>query len=229
MKYYKIVCLIFCFLLAIGCKKKNNDSDIFHTSFQAIINNVSISFTDLGTHYWSCAASQNPNLNETDTSLFGFELSLCQYYKPDSVYRNSILIIFMNHIPDDSLDNTNQPPDLFEHTFRYLLKTGNYPYTFNPFKKSGIIVCWYDNKGLEWVSGQVNQSAIPPGPPDYSHNSFTVVYSQSVPPYPSSYTWGQEVHINFNCQVYNGYGDSLRIANAQLKGIYSYKKWNAGI
>jgi hypothetical protein len=44
MKYYKIVCLIFCFLLAIGCKKKNNDSDIFHTSFQAIINNVSISF-----------------------------------------------------------------------------------------------------------------------------------------------------------------------------------------
>jgi hypothetical protein len=229
MKYYKMACFSFCLLAVIGCKKKNDASDSFNTSFRAIVNNVSTTFTDLGNHYWSCAAYQDPHIRGTDTSLFSFELSLCENYKYDSIYCNSIFVNFLNLIPNDSLDSTDQTHDLFEHTFRQLLRVGDFPYTFNPYKKSGIVVCWYDHKGVEWVSGQVIESPFPPFPPDYSHNSFKVIYSQPVPPIPSSYTWGQEVVITFNCRVYNCYGDSLSIVNAQLSGIYSYKKRNSNL
>ena len=226
MKINKIVCFIFCLLFILGCKKKNNESNSFHASFQAVINNVTTSFTESSTHYWSFAASATPNINGTDSSLFRFELSLCQYYKQDSIYHNSIFVDFINHIPNDSLDLTNQYPDLFEHTFRHLLRTGNYPYTFDSFIKSGIIVSWFDNKGVKWVSGKVKEenNAFPPTPPDYSHNNFTIAYSQSVAPEPSFYNWGQEVAMTFSCWVYNYYGDSLQIENAHLNGIYSYKK-----
>jgi len=225
-KYNKIVCFIFCLLFVFGCKKKNDESYSFHASFQAVINNVATSCTESSAYYWSSAAVLIANINGTDSSLFRFDLSLCQYYKQDSIYHNSIFVDFINHIPNDSLDLTNQYPDLFEHTFRYLLRTGNYPYTFDSFIKSGIIVTWFDNKGLKWVSGKVHEenNGFPPTPPDYSHNNFTIVYSQPVAPSPSFLSWGQEVHITFSCWVYNYYGDSLSIENAHFNCIYSYKK-----
>src|SRR5208283_5283927 len=126
MKYYKMACFSFCLLAVIGCKKKNDASDSFNTSFRAIVNNVSTTFTDLGNHYWSCAAYQDPHIRGTDTSLFSFELSLCENYKYDSIYCNSIFVNFLNLIPNDSLDSTDQTHDLFEHTFRQLLRVGDF-------------------------------------------------------------------------------------------------------
>jgi hypothetical protein len=226
IKYYKIACFLFCLLFVIGCKKKNDESSSFHASFQAVINNVETSINESGTNYWSSTGGSSANINGSDSSLFQFEMSLWQYYKSDSIFHNSIFIDFINHLPNDSLDHTNHYPDLFEHTFRYLLRIGSYPYTYDSYLKSGIIVSWFDNQGLNWVSGKVRgeNNGFPSFQPDYSRNNFSITYTQPVAPYPSFYSWGQEVVIKFSCWVYNYYGDSLRIENAELHGIYSYRK-----
>jgi hypothetical protein len=221
----KIIKLIF-ILLVIACKKENDSSDSFHPTFNALINNVSVSLSESNNTFWNCGSLSDPQLNGSDSSLFQFELSLFQYYKPDSIYHNSVFIYFINHIPKDSLDPLNKPPDLFESMFRNLLKVNDYPYTFDSYKKGGVIVTWYDNKGVLWVSGKnrIENNAFPATLPDYSENTFIIDYSRAVLPPFSFYTWSQEVHLKFTCKLYNYFGDSLLLENGMLNGIYSYIK-----
>jgi hypothetical protein len=225
-KRYKIVCLFFCFLVFIGCKKKHDTPEPFRASFQAVINNVYTTAAESSDCYWGSSAGRSVNINGTASSLFRFELSLCRYYKQDTIYHNSIFVDFINHIPNDSLDETTGYPDLFESTFRHLLSTGNFSYTFDSYLKSGIIVSWYDDKGLDWVSGRIHEenNGYPLFPPDYTNSNFSIIYSLPAVPTNGFFTWSQEIHLKFSCWVYNYYGDSIRIENASLNGIYSYKK-----
>ena len=236
IKFNTIYAVIIGILLFSGCKKDTNDTTTtpFRATFQAVVNNIAVSYAETTSpagptdHYWSCAGVSDPEINYSDSSLFMFEMCLCQYYKNniDSVYHNSIFIDIIHHISNNSLDRSGQYPDLYENIFRNFLETGIYPYTFNSSLVKGINVIWYDDKGVQWVSGHIynGETAFPAFPPDYSRNNFSIVYSQPCVPLVSFYTWAQEVHMTFGCWVYNYYGDSLRIENARLQGIYSYRK-----
>ena len=212
-------------MLLIGCKKHNDESSSFLSSFQGVINNVPISFAETNSHHAGWAVTSSQILNNPDSTYFDFEASLWQYYKSDSIYQNSIFIAFIYHIPNDSLYFTNTHPCFYEHTFRQLFRIGDFEYTYESFSKSGIIVTWYDDKGLQWVSGKIQgeNNGFPPTHPDYSHNNFKIVYSKPVVPVYGFTTWGQEVHMTFGCWVYNYYGDSLHIENAKFNVNYYYK------
>ena len=208
----------------IGCKKNSEEPIPFRASFQATINKVQFSFEQSDIYRLAGGASFMDNINGTDSAGLSVESGLFKVqYESDWIIQNSIFIYFIEHIPEDSLNSPPYMIPLPERIFRRVFSIGNYEYTYLPSVKKGVIVTWYDSEGNKWATGKDNSwDSIPPAQPDYSNNNFSVVYSNPMMVQPSTYNYEQEVHMIFNCWVYNKKGDSLHMENAKLNTIYRY-------
>jgi len=224
MKSYIKLAVIFLICLVIGCKKNKEEAKPFRASFQAAIEKVQFSCDQSADYRLASGVSFMNNINGTDSAALAIESGLFKVrYVQDTIIQSSIYVFFIEHIPEDSL---NSPPSVVpvpERIFRRIFIVGDYKFTYIPSVKGGVIVTWYDSEGNKWVTGKDNSwDTIPPAQPDYSHNNFSVVYSNPVTVQPGTYNYQQEVHMIFNCWVYNKEGDSLHIENAKFNTVYSY-------
>jgi len=218
------IAFVILFCLLFGCKKHNDEPLPFRASFQGTINNVQFYFEQSDIYRWDGGVSFMENINGTDSAVLSVESGLVKIqYEPVWIIQNSIFVYFIEFIPQDSL---NDPPYLIpvpERIFRRVFSIDDYQYSFIPSLKEGVIVNWYDSEGNKWATGRDNSwDSIPPAQPDYSNNSFSIVYSKPMTIQPGTYYYQQEVHLIFNCWVYNNKGDSLYIENAKLNTIYRY-------
>ncbi|GEM_PF-6514002 len=209
--------------LAWGCTKHRETNSPFIASFTATINKAAFSCVQSAGYRLTGGVSFMDHLNGTDSAGLSLESSLLKTrFVPDTSRQNTVAVFVISHIPDDSLSPGAVVP-VPEHTFRRILSVGKYGYTYMPSVKGGIIVAWYDANGKKWATGIDDQADTIPGRlPDYTRNYFTVTFSQSVTVVPGTYIYRQEVHMTFNCWVYDGGGDSLHIENAKFNTIFSY-------
>ena len=208
----------------IGCKKNNEEPKPFRASFQAAMNKVQFSCEQSDDYRLAGGGSFMNNINGTDSAGFAVESGLFKVrYVPDTILQNSIYVFFTEHIPEDSLNSPPSVDPVPERIFRRMFSVGDYNYTYIPSVKGGVIVTWYDSEGNKWATGRDNSwDTIPPAHPAYSHNNFSVVYSNPVTVQPGTYNYRQEVHMIFDCWVYNKKGDSLHIENAQFNTLFTY-------
>lgn len=219
----KSILLILIFLSG-ACKKSDEEATPFRASFTATINNVQFSFAQSDDYRLAGGAGIAFNIIGTDTADFVIQSGLINVcYAPDTIIKNSIYVLFVQHIPMDSLTPPPAVIPLPERIFRRVFTVGNYNYTYLPLEKGGVMATWYDGQGNRWASGRdVSWEMIPPFRPDYSSNTFSIVYSKPLSFQAGINNYQQEVHLVFNCWVYNSKGDSLHIENATLKTIYTY-------
>ncbi len=210
--------------LVIGCKKNNEEVKPFLASFQATINKVQISYEQSADYRLAGGGSFINNINGTDSAGIGILSGLYKVqFEPDTIIQNSIYVFFIEHIPEDSLNGAPFIVPLPDRVFRRIFTLGDHVYTFLPSIKGGIIVTWYDMKGKKWATGRDNSwDTIPGARPYYSNNSFSVTFSNPITVQTGTYIYKQEVHMIFNCWVYNKEGDSLHIENAKFNTIYTY-------
>ena len=226
MKTNKISIVFLSFSISLlGCKKTNNEeSTTFHASFQAMIDSTSINITETNNYRQGYFFSYYEHINGSDSLGVYVGSSLYKWnFNPDTIIQTSVYINFSNHIPNDNVYDSTNTLHISELLFRQLFHLGDYTYTFLPWIKKGIVIIWYDNKGVQWQSGRNSSYSnfYPISQPDYSRNQFTIINSKPVSA-PYSHFYEQDVVLTFNCWVYNKYGDSVQIKNAKYSGICLY-------
>lgn len=224
MKSYITLAFVMLLCQLTGCKKTSEDAKPFRASFMATIGNVQFSCDQSAGYRLAGGGSLMNNINGTDSAGFAIESGLFNVrYMPDTIIQNSIYVFFIEHIPEDSLNSSPSEVPLPERIFRRTFAVGDYNYTYLPSVQGGVIVTWYDTGGTKWATGRDNSwDTVPPFQPHYAHNTFSVVSGNPVTVKPGTYNYQQEVHMVFNCWVYNKKGDSLHIENAKFNTIYAY-------
>ncbi len=218
--------LMIIIISVFSCKKDDvddNNTDYEFSSFNASINGIDVIIKEDTINIFSNSV-KTKSTGVIDDLIMGFYMSLGPLVGNADSIRNLINIEFNNNISLSDLDNNN---DISEMKFRDLLKVGQYPFTYIPSEQSGVIVSYYDKNGVNWISDKYfsvagNSGDTIPLIPDYTNFNFEIIESTTIqPPYPF-YQWGQKLHINFDCYLYNINGDSIKIENAEFTGKYYY-------
>jgi len=213
---HKLLILIFSLLLIVGCKKNEVETtsmpEFYNGTFEVKINDSLITPT------WGTVSNEFglfPNINGTDSAGFDFGSS---YYGFKQKY--GISIHFFSHLPNNSLIHTSNGQELSNTSFSQLFNMGSHSFTYLAFLNGGVIVTWYDDKGVRWSSGKYKVTdTIPLTHPNYSLNNFVINYSNSES---NQVNYKQRVQASFNCWVYNASGDSLLLEDAKFNGIFEY-------
>ena len=95
-----------------------------------------------------------------------------------------------------------------------LLKPGTYSFAdpnwiANPPFVNGVSIVWYDLNGKNWHSDISN---------DQSGRSFKITSCTEIPPGPNS-TYEVSITAEFNCKLYDGFGNVKTLANGKFYGF----------
>lgn len=220
--------LIMIFLCLISCDNNEDIGPDTKASFEAIVDGESVSLVESD-------SLTNP---DTDIKLSNLLLIRTGYYD-DSVFKDiyvfglnlgklmmggdtiadNISINFVSHLSHYDLNDDGK---ISQALFEDILSEGNKTFSGNYKTEPGISIEWYDSKGDKWTSGELFLSGdLTPVTPDFSNSSFKIRKSESVDPVYGFYEYSQYLEISFNCNLYNVYGDSISMTDANFKGTYS--------
>jgi len=227
---YLLIIIFFC-LLSCHPEKDEVIDPTTKTSFHANINGTEISIIENeniqnidSVVIWDPSIEQR--FGAIDKVIYTFGLYLGGFITIDKMPANSISIDFVNHFSNSQI---NSDGSISSSLFNEIFSKGDKTYSNNILEQPGILIEWYDANRHKWTTNHyLNTSSLIPIPvkPNLANSTFTIVKSISMDPISSNYKSSQYLEISFNCNLYDINGDSIKMTNANFKGIYSIFQHN---
>ncbi len=165
--------------------------------------------------YYYQASIDGVAYRQTVTSSNGYEATASVQGTNDVVLVSNILPITYPPMPAGNTGMTVSKGILLNYLtvnntgFITFFNLGEYPFTPTPSISDGATITWYDESGTEWSTANA--------PADQSGSLFKVVNVSEVL---ASSPYVVIITFNFNCTLYDAFGNSKTLTNGIYKGTF---------